>query len=419
MVKDSSIINMKEVVKKKKEVIVSNDLSKKISNKKYSLQFLPTCFDSIKDLKTITYKGEKLKTSYLVDIVNGLILKYYFKKENKYVLNATILKDRYGYLYNYYINYLVETGILKMINNYRKGKSSRIYSLNEKIFTNKISRYKNEDKVLLKKYKKKIFDTVELTDDEINLISPEIKQKLISDLFDVKIEMERSIFFLDILKDKDIDMYNRNLYSVDCINNGHIFYHFDSYGRMHTNYTILRAFIRKNCLLIDGERTSEIDISNSQPLFLTKLINDSKSNWINKEEFDLFKELTMNGKYYEYVKHVLNIEERSDVKEMTYKVLFGRNASNSKADKLFKSIFPTIHRFIQLYKKENGDYKVLAYKLQKMESDLIFNKIIRKIMSTNPDIKVITVHDSIVIPKKYKDEVNAIFQTEILKEFNF
>lgn len=419
MVKDSSIINMKEVVKKKKEVIVSNDLSKKISNKKYSLQFLPTCFDSIKDLKTITYKGEKLKTSYLVDIVNGLILKYYFKKENKYVLNATILKDRYGYLYNYYINYLVETGILKMINNYRKGKSSRIYSLNEKIFTNKISRYKNEDKVLLKKYKKKIFDTVELTDDEINLISPEIKQKLISDLFDVKIEMERSIFFLDILKDKDIDMYNRNLYSVDCINNGHIFYHFDSYGRMHTNYTILRAFIRKNCLLIDGERTSEIDISNSQPLFLTKLINDSKSNWINKEEFDLFKELTMNGKYYEYIKHFLNIEERSDVKEMTYKVLFGRNASNSKADKLFKSIFPTIHRFIQLYKKENGDYKVLAYKLQKMESDLIFNKIIRKIMSTNPDIKVITVHDSIVIPKKYKDEVNAIFQTEILKEFNF
>jgi hypothetical protein len=231
--------------------------------------------------------------------------------------------------------------------------------------------------------------------------------------------MERSIFFLDNLKDKDIDMYNRNLYSVDCINNGHIFYHFDAYGRMHTNYTILRAFIRKNCLLIDGDRTSEIDISNSQPLFLTKLINDSKSNWIDKKEFSIFKELTMSGKYYEYIKQVLNIEERSDVKEMTYKVLFGRNASNSKADKNFKAIFPTIHRFIQLYKKENGDYKVLAYKLQKMESDLIFNKIIKKIIISNPDIKIITVHDSIVIPTKYKDEVNAIFQTEIIKEFNF
>jgi hypothetical protein len=417
MIKDESIINMKVIEDRK--VIVSNDLSRKISSKKYSLQFLPICFDTIKDLKTFIYKGEKLKVSYLIDIVNGLILKYYFKKENRYVLNATILKDRYGYLYNYYINYLVETGILKMVNNYRKGKSSRIYSLNEKIFTNKISRYKNEDKVLLKKYKKKIFDTVEITSDHVNLILPQVKEKLISDLFDVRIEMERSIFFLDNLRDKDIDMYNRNLYSVDCINNGHIFYHFDSYGRMHTNYTILRSFIRKNCLLIDGEITSEIDISNSQPLFLTKLINDSKSNWIDKKEFSLFKELTMNGKYYEYIKNILNIEERGDVKEMTYKVLFGRNGVNSKADKLFKSIFPTIHKFIQLYKKENGDYKVLAYKLQKMESDLIFNKIIRKIIITNPNIKIITVHDSIVIPKKYKDEVNAIFQTEILKEFNF
>jgi hypothetical protein len=408
-----------KVVKKKKEIIVSNDLSKKISNKKYSLQFLPTCFDSIKDNKTIIYKGQKIKVAYLIDIVNGLLLKYYFKKENRYVLNATILKDKYGYLYNYHMNYLIDTGILKLICNYKKGKSSRVYSLNDKIFTNKISRYRNEDKVLLKKYKKKIFDTIELTSDNSNLILPDIKQKLISDLFDVKIEMERSIFFLDSLKDKDINMYNRNLYSVDCINNGHIFYHFDNYGRMHTNYTILRSFIRKNCLLIDGERTTEIDISNSQPLFLTKLINDSKSNWVDEKEFTIFKELTTSGKYYEYLKQAFNIEERSDVKEMTYKVLFGKNAPNSKADKKFKSIFPTIHKFIQLYKKENGDYKVLAYKLQKMESELIFNKVIKKVIISNPNIKIITIHDSIIIPVKYKGLVNSIFQKELIDEFNF
>lgn len=402
-----------------KKPIVSNNLSRKISNKKYSLQFLPVCFDGIKSIKTINYKNQKLKTSYLIDIVNNLILKYYFKKENKYVINATILKDRYGYLYNYYINYLVETNILILITNYKKGKSSRIYSLNEKIFKSKISRYKNEDKVLIKKYKKKIFQTVEIIEDQNDLINPDVKLKLISDLFDVKVEMERSIFYLDSLEEKDIDLYNRNLYSVDCINSNHIFYHFDNYGRMHTNYTILRSFIRKNCLLIDGERTCEIDISNSQPLFLAKLINDSKSNWIDKEEFDIFKTLTITGKYYEYLKQVLNITHRSEAKEMTYKVLFGRNPINSKVDKNFKKIFPTIHRFIQLYKKENGDYKVLAYKLQKMESNSIYNKIIKKIISSNPNIKIITVHDSIVIPIKYKEEVNAIFQTEIIKEFNF
>jgi hypothetical protein len=35
-----------------------------------------------------------------------------------------------------------------------------------------------------------------------------------------------------------------------------------------------------------------------------------------------------------------------------------------KADKVFVSLFPTIHNFIKLYKKEKGDYRVLAYDLK-------------------------------------------------------
>jgi hypothetical protein len=105
------------------------------------------------------------------------------------------------------------------------------------------------------------------------------------------------------------------------------------------------------------------------------------------------------------------------VKELTYKVLFGRNGVNSKADKIFSSLFPTIHYFIKLYKKEHGDYKVLAYELQKSESNLIFNKIIRQIMTLYPEINLVTVHDSIIIPKSYKDSVWAIFQTKLYEEF--
>jgi hypothetical protein len=396
----------------------SIDLGKKLSRKTSSLQFLPNSLDDLKDKKIIIYKEVKLKTSYIFDIVNNLILKYYFKKENKFTLNALILKDKYGYLYNYYIDYLVDRGTIKMINNYRKGVSSRVYSLNNDIFRSKIKRYRNTDKVLLKKYKKKIFDTLDFTEDR-NLIDNQIKEKLISDLFSFDIDLERSIFFLDSLRDRDLDIYNRNLYSVDCINDKHIFYHFDSYGRMHTNFTILRSFIRKNCLLVDGEETCEIDISNSQPLFLTKIIKDSNTSWVKPDEFEIFKEITKNGTYYQYLMQNLHISNKRDAKELTYKVLFGRNATNSKADKLFKQLFPTIHNFIRLYKKEKGDYKVLAYDLQKMESNLIFNKIIRKIMDVNPEIRIVTIHDSIITSKKNRNEVNAIFQTELITEFNF
>jgi hypothetical protein len=301
---------------------------------------------------------------------------------------------------------------------YQTGVTSRIYSLDDDIFRSKIKRYKNYDKVLLRKYKGKFVEMVGGIDEKESLIELEVKEKLVSDLFSVTIEFDRAIFFLDSLKYQDYDIYNRNVYSVECINNKHIFYHFDAYGRMHTNYTILKSFIRKNCLMIDGEETCEIDIQNSQPLFLSKLIEESDSKWVREDEFELFRELTTNGYYYQYVMEQTGEEDKRSVKEMTYKVLFGRNVVNSKADKFFKTLFPTIHNFIKLYKKEHGDYKILAYDLQKAESNLIFNKMIKTIMNLHPEIKIITIHDSIVVQKKYRDIVNNIFQSEISKEFN-
>jgi hypothetical protein len=396
----------------------SESVAKRIDDKLFSLQFLPECLYGISTVKSLEFNGVKLKTNYLIDIVHNLILKYYFKKENRFALNATILKDKYGYLYNYYINYLVSNGILILKTNYQNGVTSRIYGLDERIFTNKIKRYKNLDKVLLKKFKNKFIDMIHINDtSKVSLIEPLIKEKLVSDLFSVKIEYDRAIFFLDSLKHQDIDIYNRNIYSVDCINDKHIFYHFDDYGRMHTNYTILKSFIRKNCLLIDGEETCEIDIPNSQPLFLTKII-DMDSNLVDQKELLLFKKLTISGTYYQYVMNQLGESNKKRVKEMTYKVLFGRNIATSKVDKDFKKLFPTIHQFIKNYKKENGDYRVLAYDLQKAESDLVFNTVIKKVMQFYPEIKLITIHDSIVIPRKYKEEVNQIFEIELKKEFN-
>ncbi len=393
-----------------------SSIKKNLELKKCSLQFLPGSLESLSKEKNFFYKDKKLKSSYLIDIVHNLILKYYFKKENRFNLMASILKEKYGHLYNYYIDFLVEKGVIVLISKHQKGKSSRIYSINEFILRGKIIRYNNFDRTLLKKYKSKV-SQIEEESPEVSLIDRDIKLKMVDDLFSVQIEFDRSIFYLDTLKEDDIDIYNRNRYSVECINDKHIFYHFDNYGRMHTNFTILKSFIRKNCLLINGEETHEIDIKNSQPLFLTKLIQDSGTKWVNNEEFQLFKELTITGKYYNYIMDSYGISDRGQVKELTYKVLFGRNGVNSKADKIFSSLFPTIHNFIKLYKKENEDYKVLAYELQKAESNLIFNKIIRQIMTLYPEIKIVTVHDSIIIPRKYKDSVWAIFQTKLFEEF--
>lgn len=392
----------------------------KLDKKTFSLQFLPESLVQLSQKKHIEFNNVKLKTDYLIDIVHNLILKFFFKKENRFALNATVLKDKYGYLYNYYINYLVDTNILHLKSNYLKGVSSRVYMLADYIFSNPINRYRNFDKVLLKKYKLKFIDMIHIDDDveKRSLIDESVKSKLVDDLFSVNIDHSRAIFYLDALKYDDMDIYNRNIYSVECINDGHIFYHFDSYGRMHTNYTILKSFIRKNCLLIDGLETCEIDIQNSQPLFLSKLINKSNSKWVDLEELSIFTQLTLTGKYYQYLMDMLKEPNKKKVKELTYKVLFGRNMGNSKADKSFKSLFPTIHKFIKLYKSEKGDYRILAYDLQKAESNLVFNKIIKNIMISFPEVKIVTIHDSLLIPRLYRDKVNHIFETELKKEFN-
>ena len=245
-----------------------------------------------------------------------------------------------------------------------------------------------------------------------------MKNKLIEDLFSVNIDFQKSIFYLDSTN-QNIDIYNKNKYSVECIKDNHIFYHFDSYGRLHTNFTILKSYIRKNCLLINGEETFEKDINNSQPLFLYKLICENDIFIVDDKEKDLFKSLTLSGNFYQYLIEKSNCQlDKKRIKEVVYRVFFGKNYK-SKSDEIFKSVFPTIYLFIKSYKREMGDYRILAYNLQRSESNLIFNKIIKKLMDIYPEIKIVTVHDSIICSIKYKDIVEIIFNKMLKEEFNF
>lgn len=374
------------------------------------LQFLPESFLELSKVKKIIFKGKNLKTSYIIDIVHSLLLKYYFKRDNIFILSSLVLRSKYGQLYNYYIDYLKDQNILILKKNYFKGKNSKIYALSDQVFLQKILRYQNTDKILLKKYQNKHLKfEIEIN----NSIKRPVKTKLIDDLYSVNIDTDRSLFYLDSLKNEDIDVYNRNKYSIESINQNHIFYHFDAYGRMHTNFTILKSFIRKNCLLINGEETTELDIQNSQPLFLFKLIKDSDI-LVNESEFKVFSSLVLNGNYYQYFVDKLGLNNKDEAKKLTYKVFFGRN--KSKFDKQFAILFPSIFDFIIKYK--NGNYKILAHDLQRFESNFIFNTIISRIMNSDKDIRIITIHDSIIVQKKWKKIVSDIFFDEISKYFS-
>lgn len=383
---------------------------KKVTKKSHILQFLPKILEDLSKNPNFEYKGKRLKSSYVIDILHNLILKYYFKKENKFPLYSMILRDKYGQYYNYYMNFLLEKKIIHLEKNHRKGKSSKIYSINTEILKSEIGRFINSDKVIVKKYNSKLESSA--SEESKSPISIDVRNKIIRDLYDFKIDYDGAMNFIEktIL---DPDSVNRNLYSVQSIKNGNLFFHFDKFGRFHTNFTILKSEIRKNFLTIDGSRTYEIDIKNSQPLFLSKLIKIVNTKWVKNDELELFSSLVENGEFYGYLSNKLNLTGKEESKKLVYKVFFGQNRKGSIDDEKFISLFPTIHNFIKLYKRENSDYRSLSHHLQRMESDLIFNKIIRRLMISNPDVKILTIHDSMIVSEDNKEIVNRILLEEM------
>jgi len=390
---------------------------KKTIDKGYLYQFLPENFQYLLKEKKVQYKDKNLKTDYLINIIHEMMLKYYFyrddvlEKEIHFNLWSKLLRDKYGHLYNYYIDYLKSKDFIFLVSDYYGGKKARTYRLNRQFVTH-IIRIKIYDKVLLKKHSIDYLKKSYLNYNN-SPIPMDIRGKLVDDLFDVEIDEENSLKLLKELKDsKEITFvkYMKNKMSLENLTDRNIFFKFDEYGRMHTNFTILKREIRKNFLTIDGQPLTEVDLSNSQPLFLAVLIKQelTPSKLINPEITRYFN-LVDNGLIYEELMNKCDIEDRDEAKIMMYKVLFGINGDSARYNKMFYKVFPTIYDFILNYKKDKKNYKSLSYKLQNLESNFIYEQVIKHIIESNPEIKIFTVHDSLCFPLKYKDTVTTIF----------
>lgn len=369
---------------------------------RYLLQFLPKQLEEFSAEEFFYFKEKKLKVSFVIDLIHNLLLKFFFRKENEFILSSIVLKSNYGKFYNYYIDYLVEKQFLILKKNYSVGKKSRIYKLSESLYEEKIIRFKNKDKSLIKRRNNKKNNL-----NPKNKINSVLKLRLIENLNKVKIDYDMAKFYLmSIITDKET--LNRNLYSIDTIENNYLFWQFDDFGRFHSNFTILKSFIRKNCLILNGEKIKEIDIPNSQPLFLLNLIKNSNITY-KHAELELFKDLVMKGELYDFLQSKTKNKTREETKTMVYHVLFGKNGRSS-ADSLFKKNFPSLHNFIIEFKKSRGDYRALSYELQSAESNFIFNQVLVKFSSLYPDAAFITVHDSIMVAESNFEICNQIFK---------
>lgn len=384
-------------------------------NESKILCFIPNNLKFLIQSKNIPYKGTVLKSAYLAHIINELLTKYTLTGEISFTIWSIILQEMYGKHYARYIEYLVDNDIIILTQNKQVGKTSRRYKINLKFIQDeKIRRYEFYDKFLYKKIQRRKIDVsfTSLTSSPINEL---VRMKIIEDLSYVNVDCDKAMNYLNNIKnDITLDSYLKNEISITNISNNDIYYKFDGYGRFHTNFTTLKKYIRNNYLKINNEDIFEIDIKNSQPFFLAILMKDYYKFKTIPEGIKTYIDLAYNGLFYEDFeeKCSVDIPTRELAKKYVYKVFFGKNVKN-KINLLFKKYYPEVYEFILNYKNEYRDYKALSHKLQKLESDFIFNHVVYDIMILNPEINLITIHDSIIVSYRYKKIVEEIFDRNI------
>lgn len=326
----------------------------------------PKLYDLTKDLESpvMVYNGGSFRVQSSWDIMHVLYTNFFFLKKKEVNLHSTILRHKYGTYYNKIIEYLEDNKLIEKTRNYRVGERARSYALVD-ILTPPI-RIELDDKFIIKRRGHGLH-----TGDAV----PKAYIPLVEGLDHIELEVED-----DELKDYHFSVS----WMVDCIKKKNWFWSIDTNGRFHTPMTVLKKNLRDK-IKIDGEEIEGEDICNSQPLFMSILMR--QDNTIDPK----WEKATVDGTIYEEIAASMDCS-RKIAKEMVFRCLFGKNTGDLIYDKVIKGLYPIAYDWMYKYKKD--DHTLLANKLQKFESDWMYNTMIPKIMETS-NVPIFTVHDSI------------------------
>lgn len=349
----------------------------------------------------------------------------------------------------------------------------KCYGYTDKYFGRSIVKYEIKKNSLIKRMKRWNKKTIEkVKNDPILYQHKTFLDKITFDfegaivklklLFDNK-ELTRTQYDIEI--DRCEKIRDKNFYIVR-----------DDAGRIHTNLTNISKVIREEFLYIDGVKTTGLDIKSCQPALLYTLlhdymgeikenhtnkykisqfsigksISDSRNRYLSSEnkilkeksnydlpldvslfgynnfehfEHDFIKEMSelrrvLETDIYENIrkwfKSNFDVEKtRKQAKKFFFSYVFGRyNRKKSRMQQVWEEEFPLLDRMISYIK--NPDYKFLAYKLQKKESEIVIDGLCSEINKLL-DIPYFTVHDSIYSSPENLIKIKPIFEKILLE----
>lgn len=382
-------------------------------------------------------------------------------------LNAQILQSK---VHNYkkYLNHLLDNGFIRTDMRYVVGKKSKGFLINSyrshKAFTELIP---------IKTFITKRNRTIEKNHFENSLRETSKKYPYLTKWFNEKLQINKDEAMKKVeelfpeqtggirgpIKGKP-SIWNKRykaVLAIDKIANKEFYYSVDdNVGRFHSNLTNIKKELR-NYITYDGQKLVNIDIKNSQPLFSLllldlefykekkgqitisniptskQLLSNSKQSYpttiimlvkliekIDNQDIKNYIDIVNSGKFYEQVSKLINPYDNFDkqkIKQMIFTVFFSNNRfigqpeAQSKRD--FKDAFPSVYKIFNQLKVKN--HAALAHILQRIESEIIIQKVTKRIAAEKPDLPIFTIHDSVATTVGNEEYVSKIIKEEVLK----
>jgi hypothetical protein len=335
-----------------------------------------------------------------------------YTKEDFIPVNMEILKSLISYNYaRVFLKSLVDNGVIECDNFCLKNIKSTGYRLKEEFYKEKFKFVPVEDKKLNDKLTKNVFKEkyklLEGSDgyqyvtkwmEQLSINKPDAEKYINENITD-----EDKLYTYQMVT----DIFEQKFAKKDSTGN-----------RLHNNLTNLPTPLRA-FTTINNQKLCQVDIKNSQPLFLYIAL---RNYHINTVELDKYKTVVCETGFYEFFSEKLNFKldasNRNSFKKKIFGgVLFDKNRSYlSKYETIFKTEFPEIFNVIRTIKSKK--YEEVAIMLQKTESKFIFACIEELMFITNNKLELLTIHDSIATVLGKEEIVKKIMGEQFEKIYS-
>lgn len=177
----------------------------------------------------------------------------------------------------------------------------------------------------------------------------------------------------------------------------------DEFGqRFHSNLTNLKTTDRQ-ALRVDGQSLVEIDIPNSQPLFLIPILQD---RGIDCEKYSAI----VHKDLYQYLADKAHTTRQAAKDAVIQVVFYGKPKTKHPIKTLFQKEFPSVYEFIHQTKAK--DYTKLPKLLQRNEAKFILYNVCERIRIEKPDMFIATIHDSFLHLPQDSSYIQKVLQDE-------